>query len=91
MSDDGDPPKDRDVDSRNSNGGVYENLPKLSTPQLVPWIPAGKPKESTFNAYAHKKNQVLAFFNGDHGTHMHLFSIRDDLKVPCVTITYEAT
>jgi len=33
-------------------------LPKLSTPALVPWIPPGKPKESTFNAFAHKKNEV---------------------------------
>ena len=37
---------------------MRENLPKLSTPALVPWLPPGKPKESTFNAYAHKKNQV---------------------------------
>ena len=31
---------------------------KLSTPALVPWLPPGKPKDSTFNAYAHKKNEV---------------------------------
>ncbi len=28
----------------------------LSTPELVPWLPPGKPKEETFNVNAHKKN-----------------------------------
>ena len=29
---------------------------KLSTPALVPWIPPGKPKESSSNVMVHKKN-----------------------------------
>ncbi len=35
---------------------------KLSSPELVPWLPPGKPKDSTFNVYAHKKNEVNFIF-----------------------------
>ncbi len=31
----------------------------LGTPDLVPWLPPGKPKEQTFNVNAHKKNSGL--------------------------------
>ena len=31
-------------------------FPLLGTPDLVPWLPPGKPKEKTFNVNAHKKN-----------------------------------
>ena len=29
---------------------------KLSTPALIPWLPPGKPKESSSNILVHKKN-----------------------------------
>ena len=31
----------------------------LATPDLVPWLPPGKPKEQTFNVNAHKKNSGI--------------------------------
>jgi hypothetical protein len=31
----------------------------LTTPELVPWIPPGKPKDETFNNFAHKKNSGI--------------------------------
>ena len=38
---------------------------QLQTPETLPWIPPGQPKEDTFNKFAHKKGSIASKINAE--------------------------
>ena len=50
----------------------------VKTPDTLPWIPPGKPKDESFNKFVHKKGSIASRINAEVS---HSYSPKHDLAI----------